>query len=106
MNTFFKFVLSVIFILISSCANEDPCPRCFEDIVTCKVNGKEWRSNCISNDPLFGCRAIDCHYYYTEGNGLDMAAGNSNDHSNLTLDQFGAYGGAHIGNNSIQQSEF
>lgn len=34
-------MIGVIFILISSCADEDPCPRCFEDIVNCKVNGKE-----------------------------------------------------------------
>ena len=40
MNTYLKFVIGINFILISSCSEEDPSPRCFEDIVTCKVNGK------------------------------------------------------------------
>lgn len=105
MTVHLKFAIGFIFILISSCTDEDPCPRCFEDIVTCKVNGKEWRSHCISNDPLFGCRAVDCHYYFTEGNGLDMSAVNSNDHSSIILDQGSAWGGGQLGNHSIELHE-
>ena len=98
-------MIGVIFILISSCADEDPCPRCFEDIVTCKVNGKEWRSNCISNDPMFGCRVIVCHYSFNETKGLNLIAGNSSNHSSIGLFQFSSWGGLKLGKNSIQSRE-
>ncbi|HMW38776.1 MAG: hypothetical protein K1X68_05910 [Saprospiraceae bacterium] len=52
----------LILFMFSCCQNEDPCPTCFKDIVRCKVNGKEWVSNCASNDPLFGCNSIKTKY--------------------------------------------
>jgi len=108
MKNYYHIIIPFITIsvmVLSSCQEEDPCPRCFEDVVTCKVNGKEWRSNCISNDPLFGCRAIDCHYSYNEEKGLSLEAGNSKNSSGLTLDQGSAWGGAKLGVNSIEQNE-
>lgn len=102
----FKYNIHIILVLfICSCTDEDPCPRCFEDIITCKVNGKVWQSNCISTDPLFGCRAINCHYSYNEEKGLSLEAGNSKNSSGLTLDQGSAWGGAKLGVNSIEQNE-
>ena len=102
MNTYLKFVICVIFILISSCADEDLCPRCFEDIVTCKVNGKEWRSNCISIDPLFGCKAVNCYYYIKDDYGLNLLAGNDNPSSGLEIN----IRNLKLGNNNIKSRSF
>lgn len=91
--------------LLSSCQEEDPCPRCFEDIVTCKVNGKEWRSNCISNDPLFGCSSINCYYYIKDNFGLDFSASSDNNNTAINLDQNTGNGSAKLGLNNIEQNE-
>lgn len=106
MNIYFKFVIYIVSILISSCADEDPCPRCFEDIVTCKVNGKEWRSNCISNDPLFGCRSITTHYYIYNGNSLNISALNDHNNSGIRIDYSGINGGIAHSHNMIPNIDF
>ncbi len=101
---FFTLLFSFLF-LFSSCHEEDPCPTCFIKIVRCKVNGQDWVSNCISNDPLFGCSSVRCYYSYNEKKGLDFSAVNDMNNSGIGLDQFSAWGGAQLGSNSIQQRE-
>ena len=105
MKDHFIFVIGIIFILISSCTVEDPCPRCFEDIVTCKVNGKEWRSNCISNDPLFGCRPITTHYYIYDGKSLSISAINDQNNNGIRIDYSGKKGGITLGHNVISNRD-
>ncbi|NOT35888.1 MAG: hypothetical protein HOP11_00760 [Saprospiraceae bacterium] len=87
--------LSIINLIItfSCCQEEEPCPTCFDNIVSCKVNGKDWVSNCISNDPLFGCSAVRCYYSFNLARGLDFSAVNDRDNSGITLDQGSAWGG-------------
>ncbi len=94
------FAISIV--ILSSCNKEDPCPSCFEDVVTCKVNGKEWRSNCISNDPLFGCRAVNCYYYIKDDYGLNLLAGNINPNSGLEIN----IRNLKLGNNNIKSRSF
>ena len=103
----FKYVILIIIVLfICSCNNEAPCPRCFEDIVTCKVNGKEWRSNCISTDPLFGCRPITTHYYIYDGKSLSLSALNDMKNSGIRIDYSGKFGGIILGKNNISNRDF
>jgi len=104
MKNYYNIIIPFITIsvmLLSSCQEEDPCPRCFEDIVTCKVNGKEWRSNCISNDPLFGCRAVTCYYYYKEGAGLDLNSTSDLENITFSIGKASIDGGAKIGINQL-----
>jgi len=70
------------------------------------VNGKEWKSNCVSNDHLFGFRAVSCYYYYNDGCGLNLNAGNSILNSGIGLNQLSAFGGCKLDTNSIQNLEF
>ncbi|MBK9631660.1 MAG: hypothetical protein IPO62_11440 [Saprospiraceae bacterium] len=102
----YSFHLLFAIFIMQGCRKEYPCPTCFESIITCKVNGKEWKTNCVSNDPLFGCRAVRCYYSYNEERGLDFSGVNDNNKTGLTLDQASAWGGAQIGINTIQQREF
>lgn len=99
-------ILLLISSLLYACNDDEVCPKCHKDFVICKVNGIKWRSNCISNEPLFGCRDVSCYYYIKDDFGLNLSAGNSNNNSGITLDQGSAWGGAKLGNNSIQKTEF
>jgi len=105
-RSFYIFPFLFALNIIQGCRNDEPCSKCFESIVTCKVNGKEWHSNCISEDPIFGCRAVRCHYSYNTEKGLDFSGVNDKNNTGLTLDQASAWGGAQIGVNTIQQREF
>ena len=105
MHTYFKFVLGIIFILISSCADEDPCPRCFEDIVTCKVNGKEWQSNCISHDPLFGCTSVGCYYYFRDDHSMTLNSIDDLANINIEISQSKLTGGLKIGNQILRSRD-
>lgn len=100
-----KYIIHIILVLyIYSCSDEDPYPRCFEDIVTCKVNGKEWRSNCMSNDPLFGCRSVTCYYYIKSGYGFDLNISNDKENTGLVITKNSFNGGLHFGENILSQS--
>ena len=69
--------------LASSCQKDDPFSHeeYHQDIFRCKVNGVEWTPNCIS-DPLFGCDAVDCQYYWKDTKGISIGVVNiSNDQS-------------------------
>ncbi|MFN8280122.1 MAG: hypothetical protein U0V49_07545 [Saprospiraceae bacterium] len=95
----------LVLFMFSCCQGEDPCPACFKDIVRCKVNGKEWVSNCVSNDPLFGCKAVRCDYSYNQDKGLSLSAIDDSNNSGISLNQFSGFGGGILGGNSIQQRE-
>lgn len=101
----YSFHLLFAIFIMQGCRKEYPCPTCFESIITCKVNGKEWKSNCVSNDPLFGCRAVSCYYYYNSDFSLDFFAGNSDNNSTLVMNQYSINGGAKLGLNSVDQNE-
>ncbi len=91
------------------CHEDDPCPTCFKDIVRCKVNGREWVSNCVSNDPLFGCNASSCYYYFLSGNGFDLNSTNDQNNTGLVLRKTSQTGGLLPGINfltSIYELEF
>lgn len=109
MNLRFKFqiiiALHALSFIFYSCREDETCPNCFKDFVRCKVNGKEWESNCVSNDPLFGCRAVRCDYSYNLKRGLSISAINDANSSGISLNQFSAWGGGIFGDNSIQQRE-
>lgn len=80
-------ILLLISSLFYACNDDEVCPKCNKDFVICKVNGIKWRSNCISNEPLFECRDVICYYYIKDDFGLNLTAGNSNNNSGITLDQ-------------------
>lgn len=76
--------------LASSCQKEDPFPPedYHKDIFRCKVNGVEWTPHCIS-DPLFGCDAVDCQYYWKDTKGIELSAVNrSSDNSEYQTMRF------------------
>ncbi len=101
-----QLVFSVLILfMFSCCQNENPCPTCFKDIVRCKVNGKEWVSYCVSNDPLFGCKAVRCYYYYNDDGGLDFSASFESQNGGIILDKAPFNGGAKKGINIIRPSE-
>lgn len=69
-------LLIAILSLASSCQKEDSfTPNWHTDVFRCKVNGIEWTPNCIS-DPLFGCDAVDCQYYWKDTKGFEISAVN------------------------------
>lgn len=70
---YLTILLITLISLASSCQKEDPFPPedYPKDIFRCKVNGVEWTPNCIS-DPLFGCDAVDCQYYWKDTKGISM----------------------------------
>lgn len=64
---FFSFVISLI---ILTCCNKnfggiEPCDNCSTNIFQCKLNGKDWKSDCIP-DPLFRCNSIIVEYYASD----------------------------------------
>lgn len=110
MNLRFKFqiiiALHALSFIFYSCKEDETCPNCFKDFVRCKVNGKEWESNCVSNDPLFGCDPITCYYYIKDDYGFSLHAGSSNDNNGISLIQASGWGGARLGMNIINYREF
>ncbi len=73
---YISLFLIAILSLASSCQKEDPfTPDGHVDEFRCKVNGVEWTPNCQS-DPLFGCDAIDCQYYWKDTKGFEISAVN------------------------------
>ena len=85
-------LLIAILSLATSCKKEDPfTPDSHTDVFRCKVNGVEWTPNCIS-DPLFGCDAVDCQYYWKDTKGVEISAVNrSNDNSVYQSMSFSKY---------------
>jgi hypothetical protein len=57
-------LISLVLASISACVKkQDPTGSSWHvDIFHCKVNGEEWKPQCVS-DPLFGCDPVDCQYY-------------------------------------------
>ncbi|MCO6486587.1 MAG: hypothetical protein J5I41_12505 [Saprospiraceae bacterium] len=51
---------------------EPPTPSWHKDVFHCKVNGEEWKAQCVS-DPLFGCSAVDC-LFYPPSSGVEFSA--------------------------------
>ncbi|MCF8239087.1 MAG: hypothetical protein K9I85_13075 [Saprospiraceae bacterium] len=74
---YITILLIALLSLASSCQKEDPFPPedYHKDIFRCKVNGVEWTPHCIS-DPLFGCDAVDCQYYWKDTKGFEISAVN------------------------------
>ena len=70
--------------LASSCQKDDPFSHeeYHLDIFRCKVNGVEWTPHCIS-DPLFGCDAVDCQYYWKDTKSFEISAVNRSDDSSI-----------------------
>ena len=83
-----KFYITLICLtllsLASSCQKDDPLPpeEYHQDIFRCKVNGVEWTPNCIS-DPLFGCDAVDCQYYWKDTKTFEIGAVNKSFDGNV-----------------------
>lgn len=61
-NIPFLFYFSLSIFLISCCGDSEPCTDCHTNIFTCKINGVDWKPDCIP-DPLFGCNSIETQYY-------------------------------------------
>ncbi len=90
--------------LASSCQKEDPFPPedYHKDIFRCKVNGVEWTPHCIS-DPLFGCDAVDCQYYWKDTKTFEISAVNiSNDKTLNNSISFAGFG--YEGNENLIRS--
>ncbi|MEZ5032899.1 MAG: hypothetical protein R2787_16035 [Saprospiraceae bacterium] len=83
-----KFYITLICLtllsLASSCQKDNPLPpeEYHRDIFRCKVNGVEWTPNCIS-DPLFGCDAVDCQYYWKDTKTFEIGAVNKSFDGNV-----------------------
>ena len=76
MKTLIPVIIAILY-LFSSCQKDNPLPpeEYHQDIFRCKVNGVEWTPNCIS-DPLFGCDAVDCQYYWKDTKTFEIGAVN------------------------------
>jgi hypothetical protein len=100
------YLFGLYIIILASCDPDEPCPTCFEDIVRCKVNGKDWVSNCKSTNPLFGCSSVRCYYYYKTDYDLSISSVNDKDDIRIGMDQSSSDGGAKIGLNTIEKGDF
>lgn len=75
----------ILIILVSSCTKTQyNCDDCI--FFRCKVNGKEWRMNCNTQEP-FGCNAYDTRYYHKTSN--NFTAYIKNDEENSLIGIFG-----------------
>ncbi|NOT36831.1 MAG: hypothetical protein HOP11_05595, partial [Saprospiraceae bacterium] len=71
---------SILSILFLTCCDKnsggmDPCDNCHTNIFKCKINGVDWKSDCIP-DPLFGCNSISLTF---DNNSNDLEIIGSND---------------------------
>ncbi|NOT38018.1 MAG: hypothetical protein HOP11_11625 [Saprospiraceae bacterium] len=62
-----KLYTSILSILFLTCCDKnsggmDPCDNCHTNIFKCKINGVDWKPDCIP-DPLFGCNTFMIQYY-------------------------------------------
>ncbi|NOT35889.1 MAG: hypothetical protein HOP11_00765 [Saprospiraceae bacterium] len=103
-NIIYSLSLTIT-LLFSCCKEEEPCSTCFENVVRCKINGKDWVSNCKSNDPLFGCWDLLCYYYFRSGNGFEIRANSSVDNNSININVFSANGGLINGLNNLASNE-
>ncbi|MCO6485457.1 MAG: hypothetical protein J5I41_06725 [Saprospiraceae bacterium] len=70
-------LLSLMLAALASCfkmKDTPPTPSWHKGVFHCKVNGEEWKAQCVS-DPLFGCNAVDCQYYW-DTKGFEISAVN------------------------------
>ncbi len=71
-------LLIALLSLASSCQKDEPfTPDWHVDVFRCKVNGVDWKPECQS-DPLFGCDAVDCQYYWKDTKTFEISAVNVN----------------------------
>ncbi|MBP6185159.1 MAG: hypothetical protein KA479_09480 [Saprospiraceae bacterium] len=71
---YLALLLITMISVASSCQKEESkSPSWHVDVFRCKVNGEEWTPKCIS-DPLFGCSAVDCQYYWQDTKTLSLSA--------------------------------
>ena len=73
MRKVFYLLLALFALAIMSCGKNDPQP---DQIFRCKVNGADWKVQCLSDNP-FNCDAIDCLYYLSD-RGFEISAYNRN----------------------------
>ncbi len=67
-------LLIALLSLASSCQKDEPfTPDWHVDVFRCKVNGVDWKPECQS-DPLFGCDAVDCQYYWKDTKTFEISA--------------------------------
>lgn len=77
-----QILLILLFTLASSCSKYD-CDDCI--YFRCKVDGKEWRMNCNTQEP-FGCSAYDVQYYRYDGtNNIYLYIKNDDNNSAVKL---------------------
>ncbi|MCO6485456.1 MAG: hypothetical protein J5I41_06720 [Saprospiraceae bacterium] len=71
---YLALLLITMISLATSCQKEDPKTpdNWHKDVFRCKINGEEWKAQCVS-DPLFGCSAVDCQYYWKDTKGFEIA---------------------------------
>ncbi len=71
---YLALLLITMISLATSCQKENPKTpdNWHKDVFRCKVNGKDWIPKCVS-DPLFGCNAVDCQYYF-DNKGFEIGA--------------------------------
>jgi hypothetical protein len=81
---YLNLLLTAIIFLgwLSGCKKEDTSPTYHKDIFRCKVNGVEWVATCPS-DGLFGCKPIDCQYYWRDTKGFEIGAIRRNDNKSI-----------------------
>ncbi len=70
MNNLLLLLTTLLLALLAGCKKEEPTYH--RDIFRCKVNGEEWVATCPS-DGLFGCKPIDCQYYWKDTKGFEIA---------------------------------
>ncbi|NOT36833.1 MAG: hypothetical protein HOP11_05605 [Saprospiraceae bacterium] len=60
----FSSILSILFLTCcdKNSSGMEPCNNCHTNIFQCKINGVDWKPDCIP-DPLFGCNSIETQYY-------------------------------------------
>ena len=76
-NILILLTATIFLILLSSCKKDDTTPTYHKDIFRCKVNGVEWAATCPS-EGLFGCKPIDCQYYWKDTKGFEQIAQRTN----------------------------
>jgi hypothetical protein len=72
-------------ILLAASCNKDEPENLYSNYVSCKVNGKEWKSNCADNI-VFGCPATDCLFSWSYPKSIYLYAPDYKNKSEMYFD--------------------
>ena len=68
-------------LLAASCKKDEP-ENLYSNYVSCKVNGKDWKSNC-TDDILLGCSSIDCLFSWSFPKNIQLYSVNKEEKSQM-----------------------